>query len=44
MDKMHSLLKRQLKRHLGEIDATPKEWERFINAVNEAYRQIDTDR
>ncbi len=44
MDKMHSLLKRQLKRHLGEMDAIPKEWERFIDAVNEAYRQIDTDR
>jgi len=44
MDKMHSLLKRQLKRYLGKMDSIPKEWESFIDAVNEAYRQIDTDR
>ncbi len=44
MESMHSLLKRQLKRHLGNADAIPKEWEALIDAVNEAYRQMDTDR
>ncbi|MGA3207473.1 MAG: ATP-binding protein [Syntrophales bacterium] len=44
MEIMHSLLKRQIKRHLGELDAIPKEWEALINAVNEAYRQMDMDR
>ncbi|HYA15292.1 MAG TPA: PAS domain S-box protein [Syntrophales bacterium] len=44
MDKMHSLLNRQLKRHLGGMESIPEEWKSFIDAVNEAYRQIDTDR
>jgi PAS domain S-box-containing protein len=44
MDTMHSLLKRQIKRHLGEKDSLPKEWKTFIDAVNEAYSQMDIDR
>ncbi|HBH87685.1 MAG TPA: hypothetical protein DDY17_08825, partial [Syntrophaceae bacterium] len=44
MDTMHSLLKRQIKRHLGEKDSLPKEWKTFIDAVDEAYSQMDIDR
>lgn len=44
MDTMHSLLKRQIKRHLGKMDSIPKEWETFVDAVNEAYWQMDADR
>ncbi|MEM6597970.1 MAG: ATP-binding protein [Cyanobacteria bacterium P01_D01_bin.36] len=45
---MHRLLQRQLKRHLPELEAgsgaLPEGWENFINAVNKAYEQADTDR
>jgi two-component system cell cycle sensor histidine kinase/response regulator CckA len=41
---LHSLLRRQLKRHFGDPDAVPAEWRAFIDAVNQAYRQADTDR
>jgi len=44
MVKIHSLLKRQIKRHLGKMDSIPTEWEKFIDAVNEAYWQMDMDR
>jgi len=44
MERIHSLLKRQIKRHLGKPDAVPETWEALINAVNEAYRQMDMDR
>ena len=41
---MHKLLLRQLKRHVGGLDAIPPEWQAFIDAVNESYQQADTDR
>ena len=44
MEQMHSLLKRQLKRYFGRKDAIPEEWQGFIEAVNDAYRQSDSDR
>jgi len=44
MEKVHSLLKRQIKRHLGNMDAFPKTWEALIHDVSNAYRQMDLDR
>ncbi|MES2244914.1 MAG: PAS domain-containing protein [Pseudomonadota bacterium] len=44
METMHSLLKRQLRRHLGDSPSIPPEWQAFINGVNDAYREFDTDR
>ena len=44
MEQMHSLLKRQIKRHLGSPDSLPQVWQPFIAAVNDAYVQSDTDR
>src|SRR5262245_33680570 len=41
---MHSLLRRQLKRYFGDPDALPPQWQRFIAAVDDAYRQSDIDR
>jgi two-component system cell cycle sensor histidine kinase/response regulator CckA len=40
----HSLLTRQLKRHVGDSAALPPEWRAFVDAVNQAYRQSDADR
>ncbi|MBL8239555.1 MAG: response regulator [Bryobacterales bacterium] len=39
----HSLLRRQLKRHLGAA-APPEGWEAFLDSVDQAYRQADDDR
>jgi len=44
MESMHSLLKRQLKRHFGDESGIPAEWRAFINNVNDAYREFDADR
>ena len=46
MKEMHSLLKRQIKRHLESIDTDniPEAWERFIISINESYWQMDEDR
>src|SRR5690348_12707390 len=44
MEQMHSLLKRQIKRHLGSPDSFPEVWQPFIAAVNDAYVQFDADR
>jgi two-component system sensor histidine kinase/response regulator len=44
MEAMHSLLKRQLKRHFGDPLSIPAEWRAFLKGVNEAYREADTDR
>lgn len=41
---MHRLLKRQLDRYVGGIDAVPEEWKAFIEAVDAAYQASDTDR
>jgi len=38
---MHSLLKRQLKRCLGDSPTIPEPWQRFIDTVNEAYQESD---
>lgn len=40
---MHRLLQRQIKRYLGKLEATPENWENFINAVNDAYEQADAE-
>ena len=44
MESMHSLLQRQLKRCLGDSFSVPQEWQAFIGAVNDAYRESDSDR
>ena len=46
MKEIHSLLKRQIKRHLKSIDtgSIPEAWERFISSINESYWQMDEDR
>ena len=44
MEQMHSLLKRQLKRHFGDSFAIPPEWRSFIDRVDDAYREFDADR
>jgi len=41
---LHSLLRRQLRRHVGNPDTVPPAWQAFIDAVNQAYRQSDVDR
>lgn len=41
---MHRLLKRQIKRHLGEDYQPPSGWEAFFEAVSAAYEQADVDR
>ncbi len=40
----HSLLKRQLRRSFGDSFPIPPEWQGFIEAVDEAYREFDLDR
>lgn len=40
----HSLLQRQIRRHFGSEDAVPAELRGFLDAVNVAYQQADTDR
>jgi PAS domain S-box-containing protein len=44
MDELHSLLKRQLKLYFGSQFQIPAEWQGFINAINSAYREFDSDR
>jgi PAS domain S-box-containing protein len=44
MDAMHSLLRRQLKRHFGEAFNVPPQWREFIDQVDDAYREFDADR
>src|SRR3990172_3032197 len=44
MDGLHSLLFRQIKRHFGDMDCVPKEWQEFVEAVDEAYSEFDADR
>jgi PAS domain S-box-containing protein len=44
MGAMHSLLKRQLKRHFGEAFDLPPQWRDFIERVNDAYGEFDGDR
>ncbi len=44
MANRHSLLKRQIRRYLGEAQPLSGELVRFIHAVDEAYHQFDADR
>ena len=44
MKEMHNLLKRQLKRQFGSPTSYPKELEKFIKSVNDAYEQFEDDR
>ncbi len=44
MRPLHSVLRRQLARHLGSAGPIPKEWQAFLEVVNEAYHQADEDR
>lgn len=44
MEQMHSLLKRQLGRCFGDQFCIPKEWQEFIDTVNDAYQKSDIDR
>ena len=41
---MHSLLQRQLKKHLNTLNWLSPEWDAFLKAVGEAYGQADVDR
>ncbi|HYA14607.1 MAG TPA: PAS domain-containing protein [Syntrophales bacterium] len=41
---LHSLLKRQIIRNFGSLDAVPSGCEKMIGSVNEAYWQMDIDR
>jgi signal transduction histidine kinase/CheY-like chemotaxis protein len=41
---MHNLLKRQLKRYFDGSVTIPPEMEGFLDAVNSAYKEFDTDR
>ena len=41
---MHNLLRLQIKRHLGEAFAVSPEWERFFDAVSNAYQGSDEER
>lgn len=43
MENFHKLLKRQLKKYLGE-DELPDRLKPLLNAINEAYKQQDDDR
>ena len=44
MDKMHSLLRRQLKKIFGSADNIPKDFQEIIGVINEAYFNFDADR
>lgn len=44
MKPMHSLLKRQLRRHVGSERDVPPDWRDFVQAVENAYRASDVDR
>jgi len=44
MNTIHSLLQRQIRRHLGTDVPIPEPWMNLIRAVDDAYRQSDEDR
>lgn len=44
MEPTHNLLKRQIKRHLGEGREIPAEWESLLQAIDEAYTEADMER
>jgi PAS domain S-box-containing protein len=41
MEQIHSLLQRQLKRYFGDQFHIPKDWQGFIDSVNDAYWESD---
>ena len=41
---MHTLLERQLQKHIEDPTSLPPEWADFVEAVHEAYKQADEDR
>ena len=44
MKRIHNSLKRQLKQHFGGLDSIPKEWQAFVDTVNDAYWESDRNR
>jgi len=44
MEQIHSLLKRQLRHHFGDQFNIPQDWKGFIDSVNDAYWESDSDR
>lgn len=44
MRNIHSLLKRQIRKHLGESSSFPQELQEIFDAINNAYIQSDIDR
>ena len=44
MKDVHTLLKNQLRQYFDSLESIPKEWQGFIEAVNNAYWQSDVDR
>src|SRR5215470_9035468 len=44
MEQMHSVLERQIGVHFGGPDSLPKEWQGFINVVNDTYFEFDAER
>jgi PAS domain S-box-containing protein len=44
LERVHSLLKRQLKRHFGDQFHIPAQWQPFVDQVNDAYLEFDSDR
>ena len=44
MDELHSLLRRQLKRYLGEPLPDTPVWQKFLRAVSDVYYDFDTQR
>jgi diguanylate cyclase (GGDEF)-like protein/PAS domain S-box-containing protein len=44
MENIHSLLKRQIRKHLGESSSFPEELHDIFDAINNAYIQSDIDR
>ena len=44
MDKMHSLLRRQIKKIFGSAEKIPKDFDEIVKVVNEAYFNFDADR
>lgn len=42
-DNLHKLLKRQIKKHLKDVDELPSNIQNLLNAVNQAYFEFDDD-
>jgi signal transduction histidine kinase len=44
MDQVHQLLRRQLRRYVGQDEPIPDAWKTFLEAVNQAYYDFDSQR